>query len=83
VGACHEGRHLFVAGLHKQRLVTSRPQRNHDAVDAVTGVAEDPLDAPQFQSLDQEIANGARHYSPPSLLRGRWEGVGRAQSSGD
>jgi hypothetical protein len=71
VAAGHEGCGLFMPDLDESNLLLARPQRLHDAVDAVTGQAEDDLDSPFHQHFDKtvgcshahESASGARNIS--------------------
>lgn len=51
-----------MARLDKPNSVLSCPQRFHDAVDAVTGQAEDDLNAPINQRLNAQIGRGLRHH---------------------
>ena len=52
---------------------SARLERAEDAVDAVAGIAVDPVDAPLAEALQHEIADGRRHpASPPDAAAGRW-----------
>src|SRR5690348_12286693 len=55
-----EGGHLLVTGLDEARLVVRTREGAQDPVDPVAGVAEDLLDTPLPQSLQQLVGNG-RH----------------------
>src|SRR5207245_4173353 len=65
--ARHEGRELLVARLDEFHLVVA-PERAHDAVDAIAGVAVDTLNAPLREALEQEIANRLGHVLPPRRI---------------
>jgi hypothetical protein len=77
----HEGRHLFVARLNELRAIAGTTERAHDAVDAIAGVAEDPLDAPLRQALYQEIADGVCHDKSSPVGPARVGGWGARESS--
>ena len=55
VAARHERRRFFVPHLDEADLVLPRAQRLHDAVDAVAGQAEDDIDAPVEQGVDEHV----------------------------
>ena len=55
IGRGHEGRRLLMAHLDEADAVLPRPERLHDAVDAVSGQAEDELDAPLDERLDEDV----------------------------
>jgi hypothetical protein len=58
VSAGHEGRHLLVPDLDElQPLACLAPEREHDAVDPVAGVAEHAPHAPFLQASKNEVAN--------------------------
>src|SRR6185437_5617711 len=65
VATGHEGGHFLMPHAHVVKAIRGAPHRTHDAVDAVTGVAKDPADAPVRETLEDEIADGVTH----ALLR--------------
>jgi hypothetical protein len=62
----HERSHFLVAHAHVVEAVAGAPHRAHQAVDAVAGVAEDALDAPVAQPLQNVVADG--HAAHENLL---------------
>src|SRR5690606_23510920 len=68
VGAGGERGGLLVPHLDEADPVLARAQRLHDAVDAVAGDAEDGIDVPVDQRLDQDVRGGGGcHPVAPSL----------------
>src|SRR5439155_9612606 len=67
----HERRRLLVADLDEADLVPALAQRLHDAVDAVAGQAEDDLDAPVQQGLDEHVRGGGLRHASSSLESSR------------
>ncbi len=67
IAAGGEGGGFLVAHLDELDLVLVRAQRLEDAVDAVAGEAEDRLDAPVDQPLDQQVGHGFRHRTVSSV----------------
>src|SRR6185312_11851206 len=63
LGTGHEGGHLLVPGLGEHRLFHLLPGPD-EAVDAVPGVAEDPLDAPLTQALEDVMSHVAHKTAP-------------------
>src|SRR5699024_4547316 len=52
-----EGRHLHMSGLDELRIIVRLVPGRQQPVDAVAGVAEDVLDTPLPQPLQQVVAN--------------------------
>ena len=63
VRARHERRHLLVARLDElgPLAVARAPERPHQAVDAVAGVAVDPIDAPSCKAIQEIVAHRLAH----------------------
>ena len=61
VAAGGEGRRLLVPYLDKADLVLALAEGFDDAVDAIAGNAEDGIDAPSQQGVDQNVAGGRFH----------------------
>ena len=57
VRAGHESRHRLVADLDVVDPVFRALERAHDPVDAVAGVAVDPLDTPLGEALGKEVGD--------------------------
>ena len=81
VGASHEGGGLLVAHLDEADLLLLLPQRLDDAVDAVAGDAENRVDAPVDQGVNQNVRRRGRHKgSPPRVSRKALANSGLARS---
>jgi len=63
--ARHEGGGLLVPDVDETDPRAVLPQRFHDPVDPVARQTEYRVDAPLHQSLDQAVAPGPAHFSPP------------------
>src|SRR3954453_16602740 len=57
----HECRHFLMADLNEIEAIAGTVQRAEQAVDAVTGIAEDRSYAPLAHAFPKEIANGPAH----------------------
>ena len=64
VAARHEGGGLLVADLDEANRLAAFAQRLHDAVDAVARQAEDRIDAPVLQHLNQNVSSRLSHGAP-------------------
>ena len=70
VAAGHEGGGLLVAHLDEADLVLALAQGLHDAVDAVAGQAEDDIDAPVVNRVDENVGGSRGHCAiVPSFSR--------------
>jgi hypothetical protein len=67
VRARHEGGDLLVRHLDEREALLGARERAQDAVDAVAGIAVDPVDAPRAQALQHEIADVGHRSSDESL----------------
>ncbi|EHK75787.1 phospholipase [Sinorhizobium meliloti CCNWSX0020] len=73
IGACHEGGRLLVAHGNEPDAILPPPERLHDAVDAVSGQAEDDVDLPFDKRVDEDVGS-VRHICPSSGQRkGDWQ----------
>ena len=61
VGTGHEGGRFLVPNLHEAHALLPPSQRFHHTVDAVTRKAEDDLNAPVFEGVDEDVGRGGRH----------------------
>jgi hypothetical protein len=64
----HEGRCLFVVHEDEVDLVLVPPQPFHDPVDAVAGQAEDRVDAPVHEPLDERLGCYLSHRCLRSVM---------------
>src|ERR671922_2844140 len=71
VATRHECRRFFVPHLDEPNAVLARTQRLHDPVDAVAGQAEDDVDVPVQQGLDQYVSRRLRHAALLARIRTR------------
>jgi hypothetical protein len=62
-------RRLLVPHLHEADLVLPGAQRLHDAVDAVARQAEDGVDAPGDEGVDEQVCGGLGHDALPVMER--------------
>ncbi len=62
-----EGGHLLVPRLDERGFVVGPAPRGKQAVDAVTGIAEDDLDAPVPQPPQNVVGDSLSHQEPPRL----------------
>ena len=74
VGAGHEGGGLLVAHLDEADLLLLLPQRLDDAVDAVAGDAENRVDAPVDQGVNQNVRRRGGHKGSPPRVQSQSAG---------
>src|SRR5437667_10026836 len=68
IGAGHEGGRFLMAHLDEADLLLVRPQRFHDAVNAVSGKAEDGVYSPIHQAFNHHVSSSLGHKSSLPLL---------------
>src|SRR5205823_4121832 len=64
VAAGHERRHLLVADLDELGVAAGTVERAEERVDAVAGIAVDPVDTPLRQPFEDEISDPLSHSYP-------------------
>ena len=87
VAAGHEGGRLLVPHLHEADAVLAIAQGFHDAVDTVAGQAEDRVDTPIMDGVDQHVGSSLCHAPHPARGMPARQGVtpagvGSSQPSG-
>src|SRR5690606_33084014 len=68
--ASHECGQFLVPRLHEADAVAGPVESADDAVDAVSGIAVDPVHAPFGQALQQKIAYGCSHLDSVASVKG-------------
>lgn len=70
IGTRHEGGRFLMPDLDEPDPILALAQRLHDAVDAISGKAEDDLDIPFDQRVNQYVG-GIEHRTRPLLVKDR------------
>src|SRR5690606_35941790 len=68
VASGHKGRHLLMSYPHIVKAIFCSAQSAHDAVNAIAGITENPLNAPVTQTLQHEVCNRVCHHCSPRLM---------------
>ena len=74
VAAGHEGSHLLVADLDELWVAARAVEGAEEGVDAVAGVAVDPVDAPLGQPFEHVVSDEFRHLGTSLLPAPRFPG---------
>ena len=79
VGARVERGGLLVADLDEPDPVFDHPEAFHEPVDPVAGQAEDRVDSPVRQPIEQHVRRGLRHHAPSCIrIAPRLDGEGNS-----